>query len=263
MITPASTLESEPVDPREARAAQRRAAAERLRVIGMALSEAMLARVSEAMKAGEAVDTGAVALEYARLSRSVRQTLALEARFDAAGADLAKALADERTARRERAEQARADRIQFNFDCVEAAVGEAIAAETDRTGDEARAERLNERLLEQLEDPREEDEIADQPISALIARVCENLGVAVDWSLWEDEDWAVAEWRAGLVGSPYAASSHTPGRRDEPERPEASGPEEPGLREPPELPNAPEILRAAQTRPGALQEAALARGPPG
>ena len=102
------------------------AAAERLSVIGMALSEAMLARVSEAMKAGEAVDTGAVALEYSRLSRSVRQTLALEARFDAAGADLAKALTDERTARRERAEQARADRIQFNFDCVEAAVGEAI-----------------------------------------------------------------------------------------------------------------------------------------
>ena len=236
---------------------------ERLGVIGMALAEAMLARVSEAMKVGEAVDTGAVALEYSRLSRSVRQTLALEARFDAAGADLAKALADERAARRERAEQARADRIRFNFDCAEAAIGEAIAAETGRTGDEARAERLNERLLEQLEDPREEDEIADLPISALVARLCKSLGVAVDWSLWEDEEWAVAEWREGLIGSPYAASRHTPGRRDEPERPEASGREAPGSGEKPELPNAPEILRAAQVRPDALQEAARVRGPPG
>ena len=263
MLASSPTPESEPVDPREARAARRLAAAERLSVIGMALSEAMLARVSEAMKAGEAVDTGAVALEYSRLSRSVRQTLALEARFDAAGADLAKALEDERAARRERAEQARADRISFNFGCVEAAVGEAIAAETGRTGDEARAEELNERLLEQLEDPREEDEIADLPVSALVARLCKSLGVAVDWSLWEDEEWAVAEWHAGLVGSPYAASGNTPGRRDEPERPEAPGHEASGLGETPELPNAPEILSAAQTRPGALQEAALARGPPG
>jgi hypothetical protein len=85
----------------------------------------------------------------------------------------------------------------------------------------------------------------------------------VDWSLWEDEEWAVAEWRDGLVGSPYAASSHTPVRRDEPKRPEASGHEASRLGEEPELPNAPEILRAAQTRPDALQEAALARGPPG
>lgn len=263
MDASATTPESEPVDPRQARAARRLDAVERLSVIGMALAEAMLARVSEAMKAGEAVDTGAVALEYARLSRSVRQTLALEARFDAAGADLAKALADERAARRERAEQARADRISFNMECVEAAVSEAIAAEADRTGDEARAERLNERLLEQLEDPREEDEIADRPVSALIARVSKSLGVAVDWSLWEDEDWAVAEWRAGLAGSPYAASSPTPGRGEEPERPEAPGDEESELGEPPELPNAPEILCAAQARPGALQAAALARGPPG
>jgi hypothetical protein len=230
----------------------------------MALAEAMLARFGEALNAGDDVDPGAVALEYSRLSRGVRQSLLLEARFDDAGADLAKAVSDERAARQAAQDQARRERIGAHTGCVGAAVGAAIAAESKRSGDKARARGLRARLWEQLEDPREEDAFADLPISALVARLCGDLGVPVDWSLWEDEDWAVAEWRAGFAGSPYVARGETPELVEALERAEASGlPEAIGFRGPPPLPDAPEILCAAQARPRALQDAALARGPPG
>jgi hypothetical protein len=262
MVTPAPT--PEPVDPREMRAERRRAAAERLGVIGMALAEAMLARFGDATNAGEPVDTGAVALEYSRVSHGVRQSLLLEARFDGAGADLAKAVTDERATRRAEQDQARRKRIGANTECVGAAVGAVIAAESKRSGDKARARGLRARLWENLQDPREEDDFADLPVSRLVARICGDLGVPVDWSLWEDEDWAVDEWRAGLAGSPYAAPGETPGPGAAPERTETpTHNETPRFRDPPPLPTAPEILCAAEARPQALRDAALARGPPG
>ena len=233
------------------------ASVERLSIIGMALAEAMLARVSEAMSSGQEVDTGAVALEYSRLSRSVRQSLALEARLDAARADLAFGLAAERQAKRDEDEAARAERIGLAVAGVKAAVGAAIAVEAKRTGDKKLAVRLGRQLSERLEDPREEEAFAELPVSTLVERVCKHLDLPMDWSLWQDDDWAVAEWRAGLAGSPYAA--------DPPERPEPTkAAEAPEFREEIVLPDAPEILCAAQARPGALEEAAaLARWPPG
>ena len=47
-------------------------------------------------------------------------------------------------------------------------------------------------------------------VSALVAKICKTLDLPVDWSLWEDEDWAVAEWREGVAGSPYAAAVQIP-----------------------------------------------------
>jgi hypothetical protein len=270
MTTPASTPESidprEALDPREKRAARRLDALERLSIIGMALSEAMLARVSDAMTAGEAVDAGAVALEYSRLSRAVRQTVALEARLDAGREDLAKRVADERAARRERAQEARAQRMESNSGHVNCAVSRAIEAQAGRGTKRARL--LNERLETLMEDPRDEDDYALGPVSALVARLCASLGVPVDWSLWKNEDWAAEEWRAGVAGSPYAdASRPAPGRRDEEAAPEASSLEPSAPRASRTPLDAPQILCASQPRPRALEEAVqqgvLARGPPG
>jgi hypothetical protein len=211
MLDTAPTLSPEPVDPREAldprerRAAKRLRALERLSVIGMALSEAMLARVSDAMNSGEVVDTAAVALEYSRLSRAVRQTVALEARLDVEIDVLAAKIAAERAAKQAEEERRRDERVNFNMVAVNAAVGEAIEAEAAQTGDAARTGRLNDVLSEYVNDPREEEDFADLPVSTLIERICGTLGVAVDWSLWKDEDWAVEEWREGAPGSPYAS----------------------------------------------------------
>ena len=204
MIDAATNLENETLDPRERRATQRLRVLERTTQIGMALTEAMLARVSDAMNAGEVVDSGAVALEYSRLARAVRQNVALEARLDVEIDVLAAKIAAERAARQAEDERRRDLRMRLHTDCVHTAVRQAIKADGAGAEDKARAKRLNERLREYLDDPREEDDIADLPVSALIARICKTLGVAVDWDLWKDEDWAVAEWREDAPGSPYA-----------------------------------------------------------
>jgi len=208
MLDPAPTAETEAVDPREARAARRLSELERLSRIGIEMAEALGRRVADAVAAGEAVDGGAAALEFSRLSMAVRRTLALEARFDAEGAALAERLAAERAEKRaqkrDEADRERLVRIGFNTDCVQAAVTQVIDAEVADDADNERGDRLDERLMAHLEDPREEDDIADLPVSALIARICEDLGLSVDWSLWEDEEWAVAEWRDAVGGSPYA-----------------------------------------------------------
>jgi hypothetical protein len=139
----------------------------------------------------------------------VRQTLALEAQLDVENAELAARVAAERAEKRAEAARQRKDRIGLQTDRVYAAVGEAILAETakadlDKTGARTLARSLDKQLRERLADPREEDDFADLPTSTLIARICETLGVPVDWDLWRDEPWAVAEWRAAAPGSPYA-----------------------------------------------------------
>jgi len=204
MIESPSIAETEAVDPREARVAERLADLGRLRRIGMAMAEAMLERVADAVSARQPVDTGAAALEFSRLSLAVRRTMALEARFDAEGAALAERRAAERAEKRALDERLRIARIGFNTDCVHAAVSQAIEAEVAEDPDDERSDELGERLMAYLEDPREEDAIAGQPVSAQIARVCKDLGLSADWSLWEDEEWAVIEWRDAVPSSPYA-----------------------------------------------------------
>ena len=64
--------------------------------------------------------------------------------------------------------------------------------------------RLVNRLCERLEVPSEEDDLANLPVSTTIARICKALGAPVDWSLWQGDDWAVAEQRQAPPGSSYA-----------------------------------------------------------
>lgn len=113
MIDTPTHTDSDTVDPREIRAVRRLAALKRLSEIGMALAEILGRRVEAAVRAGEAIDMGAAALEYSRLSRAVRQTLALEARLDLDGAAVVERVRGERATGREDAARARAERIKF------------------------------------------------------------------------------------------------------------------------------------------------------
>jgi hypothetical protein len=51
-------------------------------------------------------------------------------------------------------------------------------------------------------------------VSELVARICKDLGVSVDWSLWEDEAWAIEEAAArepALSGeAPGPDTTHDP-----------------------------------------------------
>ena len=204
MLATSLSSENAPIDPREARAERRVVALETLARIGMDLAEALGRRVAAAVDAGEVIDGAAVALEYARLARAVRQTLALEARMDEGRDALGQRLDGERKDAAARTAAIRRARYGITARLAHAAVSQAIEIETLQDPDEVRAERLDERLLDDLEDPDEMDAIADLPVSAVIARICADLGVPVDWSLWAHEDWALEERRTRTPGSPYA-----------------------------------------------------------
>jgi hypothetical protein len=76
-------MESDTVDPREMRAAQRLATLERLGEIGMALAKALEQQVSDAAAAGDEIRAGAAARAYSRVLREVRRTSDLKDRLGA------------------------------------------------------------------------------------------------------------------------------------------------------------------------------------
>jgi hypothetical protein len=133
----------------------------------------------------------------------VRLTLALETRIaegrEAARAARAKQIASE-TQLRGWKRKTKVGRI------VEQAI-EAEAAET--RADRRETEGLLDDLAERLGDT-DELEFADRPIGDLVARICRDLGVTPKWSLWEDEDWAIAEARVQARGSPDTAPPPDP-----------------------------------------------------
>ena len=150
-------------------------------------------------------------LRFARIARAVRQTLALEEKFEAE--------------RRERREAAEAERA--------AELGERGLRRKNRASNivermlddfpEAEAERLSDSLHERLADAEDAD-FADRPLGEIVAAICRDLGVTIDWSLWEDETWgleaAAAEGAAERAAEPSTADALGP---------PAAPPDEPAL----------------------------------
>jgi hypothetical protein len=141
-------------------------------------------------------------LMFSRIARAVRQTLALEARF-----------AEDRDARDRRTQTEHAKRRGLQRkNAVRQIVEQAIESETDGTE--------REDLLYDLHERFEYDDdlgFADRPIAEQVARICRDLGVTPDWSLWADEDWAIEEAAARRHGSLDAAPlSRTEGPREAP-----------------------------------------------
>jgi hypothetical protein len=147
-----------------------------------------------------------LALIYQRVSRAVRQTLALHAKFE-----------DEHLTRYEkiRAAQQAADKLAANSalwrnrKLAERAVARLIETENDDAGaegnegaDEAEVSLLREALHERLDDYEALDELDGKSVGEIIARICRDLGVEPDWSLWQDEPWAGDE-----AGYPPSSSS--------------------------------------------------------
>ena len=136
-------------------------------------------------------------LGYARVARSVRQTLALEAKFREGSTARAEKAETERVAERQaRGEACKSDVREAVEQLIETEAGES------REGLE-RAERLLDDLYERLDDAPDED-FADVSVRQAIETICRDLGLTPDWRLWADEAWARREAREGAPGSPYA-----------------------------------------------------------
>lgn len=142
-------------------------------------------------------------LRFGRIARAVRQTLALQERFDS-----------EHRARREKIEKERAVdagvRGLFRKNKVEEIVERVLENESD-------SERLIETLNERLEDAEDAD-FADRPLGELVAGICRDLGVAIDWRVWDDEAWGLE-----------AAAFERRAQGDNTRPPSTAPPEEPAL----------------------------------
>ena len=69
-----------------------------------------------------------------------------------------------------------------------------------------------ERDRESLEDYLGREDFSDQPVSAIVRRLCDMMGLTPDWRRWADEPWAEEEAEAGVVGSPYVAVARVPAK---------------------------------------------------
>jgi len=187
----------------DARAQQRLALLRELSEIGMRLARGVEGRA-------EAPDAGDVGLVFSRIARAVRQTLALEARLEEEHQARARKAAFEREQAAVRAAHAP---VVERSAIVRRAVVQAIEADAD----EDDFEQLFDQLDERLDDREADEDYLDRPLGELVARICQDLGVAVDLSLWEDEAWARAEAAARMEPAPAeaceAAPAHDPPRR--------------------------------------------------
>jgi hypothetical protein len=187
----------EPPSP-DAPAGLHRAELDRLIAIGMKLAE----RLGEAADDAEA-DVSKASLDFARVARAVRQTVALEA-----------LLADKEAVRaeRERAE-AEAAREEAEFDYPWLALGLAEAeydARNEAFRREASAHQLvkgvikrqydkddRESLTLDLEELLEDKErfFTGEPLSEVIAGICRDLGLEPDWNGLSRKDWDAIDLR--------------------------------------------------------------------
>jgi hypothetical protein len=201
--------------------------------VARAEEQVALARAAQAMNAAEAGvppapgsrpaqrDGADPALSISRIARALRLTLAMENQLydDLAAEPVAPAKSPAAPKPEPSAEDARREAAGIRgcilgstiVPVVEQAIQDAEDPEGDGSDTERRLDHLHERLVD-------EDEIVSfgtLPIGASIARICADLGLTPDWSLWEDEDWAIEEARTDAPGSPYATSSRQPSERRE------------------------------------------------
>ena len=140
-----------------------------------------------------------LARAFARLSRSVRMTLALHTKLleDYRKSD------EERAAERTRRAAAARDAHRANQrDKVKRVAEATIDAETGEDWNER--EDLLDALSERLKDFDDYADLGNRSIGEIIARICRDLGLKPDWRRWVDAAWAKQEMAEKPPGSPYA-----------------------------------------------------------
>ena len=126
---------------------------------------------------------GDLGLIFSRIARAVRQTVAQQTVvFE--GIEKARVERQRRQLDVQQliAQQREEDLRDFVVEAIEA---EALRKETP----ESEVERLVADLDERLDDGDYDEGMADASFPELITRICDDLGVTVDWRLWAHLDW--------------------------------------------------------------------------
>jgi hypothetical protein len=198
--TPILTPANDETDPSAERAERHMRLLAELAEIGMDLAREVRRQCAALSQPRLVDDTAAappslveLALAYSRLSRAVRQTLALEVRIEADERARAVGIVVEHQARQADAAQAWEDRENR----IEGVVTKIIRAEA---ADDSGAERLLDEMCEHLEDEDVYEDYSHRPTGEIIALICKDLGLTPDWSRWEDRDWAADAARTMASG---------------------------------------------------------------
>jgi hypothetical protein len=188
---------AEAPDPAILRAERRLRMLEELADIGMNLARALERQALAAADPAEpaAPDASAdPAGAYARISRAVRLTLALEARTDEALRALRAGVAAESEVRRDQARRrATAETVarrQARQETVERLVCEAAEREIE---DDQAMYGVLKALEERLDDDPTYVDLARLPLRETVERLCADLQLTPDWSRWEGEGWTPEE----------------------------------------------------------------------
>ena len=149
--------------------------------IGMDMARMLQDQAREASACDPGVIGPDLSLRFHRISRSIRMSLALDAKLVAGfQAEIKERKAADLTERK-------------------ALAKEAVSRQVDRdTPDrDLHRERSDRIEREDLED------FSDKPVSEIISIICADLGIIPDWQAWSLEPCAMEERRTHVPGSPY------------------------------------------------------------
>ena len=159
---------------------------------------------------------GDLALAYARASRAVRMTIALQSR-----------LIDEAGERKRAAKSSAGYAAMIEGPARKARIERIVerVAQAELGGATETIERLVGEAAERLHEGDVYGDIMARPVSEIVDAICRDLGLHPDWARLAQEGWAQDEIASGAVGPPLAAnlspsSSHPPSSPSHALRPE-------------------------------------------
>ncbi|CAN7565864.1 hypothetical protein LJR225_004187 [Phenylobacterium sp. LjRoot225] len=206
MTAAAATSAPEPqADAWEAEAQARAVAQRQLQVlgrlaeIGLSIAGALEQQVTAE---GAKLAAGDAALAYARVSRAVRLSLALQSSVLEGLQALDRAAGSRLYEQRCKAERDRQLRAQAHRERVDRVLDRVIEKEATS---EAEGERLAGEAHERLERDDIYGDLAERSVSEIIDRVCRDLGLSPDWPSLAQEAWAQEEIEARTAAAPLAA----------------------------------------------------------
>ncbi len=151
--------------------------------IGMRLVRLVEANAQARAAQDPAADLGRVDQAFAKLSRSIRLTLALKAKLA------------ERVAKRESTVEANESRLRWQKVKLKYAVADTLEA--------LDAEHLLADLHERLEDPDIAADLGTRTMGEMVASVCDDLGIGINRAVWQSKGWYLTEnWRALDIAAP-------------------------------------------------------------
>jgi hypothetical protein len=180
-------------DPSVAAAAWRLGLLKELAEIGMELARALKPGAAgvESPTSDKAPAKGRDPAEvFAPLSRAVRLTLALHAKFDQELRDLKSGIVRVRWVDEMEAENQAIKRAETAHLTRQYQIGHLVqSVAEDQCQDREAFDTLIEALYERLTEDEAYDRFGDQPTREIVESLCKDLGLEPDWSRWDGEGW--------------------------------------------------------------------------